>query len=51
MAILMDPGMFVLATIIAPEMRLPWLTDGEERVALLYVTVRSTVAMPSMALP
>ena len=29
MAILMEPGLLVLAARIAPEMRLPWFTDGE----------------------
>jgi len=30
MATLMFPGLLVLGTIIAPEMRLPWVTTGAD---------------------
>jgi hypothetical protein len=51
MAILIDPAVVVLAANIAPDTRLPWVTDGDPREAVLYVRVISIPATPSMLLP
>nr|WP_246163311.1 hypothetical protein [Oryzomonas sagensis] len=49
--ILIDPATLVLAAIIAPEMRLPWVTAGDARAAVSYFRVISIPDTPSMLFP